>query len=155
MNRRLATILLTLLVTAGAAPGGTQAAGPNMSMTVDVDFAAGTAPWSATGAIADSGTAIALYHEFGSLSGPSPQWTEREEILFVGRSGSFTIRQQALFVDDGPLLSFGTSHWLVVAGSGAYAGLRGRGTATIVAHWDTETLDIAIVGSLAFDDRMR
>jgi hypothetical protein len=157
MNCRAAAILLTLAGVASiaaAAPVVAYAGGPNMSMTVHVDFGSRTARWSASGVLADEGSAAALYQKFASLSGPSPQWTEREEILFVGRSGSFTIRQQALFVDASPVLSFGKSHWIVVAGTGAYSSLRGHGTATIVGHWDAGTIDIALVGTLDVDPRM-
>jgi hypothetical protein len=158
MNRRAAAILVILAGVASiaaAAPVVASAAGPNTSMTVHVDFGAGTARWSSSGAVADEGSAAALYQKFGSPSGPSPQWTEREGIIFVGRAGSFTIRQQALFVDESPVLSFGTSHWIVIAGTGTYSSLRGHGTASIVGHWDAGTIDVALVGTLDFGDRMR
>jgi hypothetical protein len=154
MNRRTATIVLTLagvLSVTAAAPVVAAAGGPNMSMTVHVDFGAETAMWSASGVVTDEGSAAALYHKFGSLSGPSPQWTEREEILFVGRDGSFTIRQEALFVDESPVLSYGTSHWIVVAGTGAYSSLCGHGTAVIEGHWDAGTIDIELLGTLRRD----
>jgi hypothetical protein len=156
MNRRAATLFLALAgiaFTAVAAPAVTYAGGPNMAMTVHVDFGAETATWSATGALDDEGSAAALYHKFGSLSGPSPEWTEREAIVFVGGNGSFTIRQQALFVDAGPVTSFGTSHWIVIGGSGGYSGLSGHGTATIVGHWDVGTIDITLVGTLNFTEK--
>jgi hypothetical protein len=154
MNRRVATLLLALAAiafTTVAAPAATYAGSANVSMAVHVDFGAGTATWSATGALNDDGSAAALYHRFASLSGPSPEWTEGEAIVFVGRVGSFTIKQQALFVDESPVLSLGTSHWIVIDGTGAYSSLRGHGSATIQGRWDAGTIDVALLGTLRLD----
>jgi hypothetical protein len=158
MKRRAVTILLTLagiaLIAVAAPAAVAQAAVSNTTIAVHVDFA-GTSSWSSAGAFADEGWVAPLSQRFGSPFGPSPEWTAHEEILFVGRAGSFTIRQQALMVDMSPVLSTGTSHWVVWSGTGTYAGLRGHGTAAVEVHWDVGTLDVAVVGTFDLHDPMR
>ena len=158
MQHRAATIVLTLagiaFTTAAGPTAVARAAGANTTIAVHVDFA-GTATWSSAGAFVDEGWVMPLSQRFGSDRGPSPQWTIHEEILFVGRSGTFTIRQQGVMIDLSPVLTRGTSHWLVGSGAGFYTGLRGHGTAAIEAHWDIGTLDIAVAGTFDLNDPMR
>jgi len=120
------------------------------TITVHVDFETGGS-WSSSGSLVDAGTVVPLSQRFGSPLGPSPQWTAHEDILFTGQAGSFTIRQHTLLVDTSPLVSLGTSNWVVRSGTDAYLGLQGHGTATIEAHWDAGTLDILLIGQLDVD----
>jgi hypothetical protein len=90
-------------------------------------------PWSATGAIVDSGT----YHRSdvqltASGSRPSAGDSIHETDTFTGSGRStFTIRVQGLFA----LTSAGdccdlSGQWTAAGGTGKYAGLQGQGTFT-------------------------
>jgi hypothetical protein len=120
-----------------------------VTMAVHVDFPTGGL-WSSSGALVDEGTVVPLSQRFGSLFAPSPQWTAHEEILFTGQAGSFTMQQQALLIDVNPNLSVGTTHWVIVSGTGAYAELHGRGTGAVTIRWDAGTLDVTVVGKIHF-----
>ena len=149
-TRLVLAIAVALAMACGSVPaalaGEQMATSDQIAITVHVEFATGFTHWSSSGALFDEGTVAPLHQVFGSALPPSPQWTIHEDILFSGQAGSFTIRQQALFIDLTPTLSVGTSRWVVRSGTGAYAGLHGHGTGTLTVHWDVGTLDITVVG---------
>jgi hypothetical protein len=144
--RKTAAFLVALTAACFILPATAAAEGrPSVAtIIVHVDFAGGSA-WSSTGAFADGGTVAPLGQR---LTGQPPRWVAHEAIHFVGQDGSFTIRQQAIGIDPSPILSVGTSRWVVDSGTGGYDGMRGRGTGIIIFRWDAGTLDVLLTGEV-------
>lgn len=143
--RRLIGIIAVALVFGSVAPTAVAGQPDDVTITVHADFMSGSAFWSSTGAVVDHGTLVAV----GQRLGPHvPQWTAHEDLRFTGQAGTFTLQQQARGVDLSPILSVGTSRWVVRSGSGAYADLGGEGTGELVFHWDAMTLDATLTGRM-------
>ena len=83
-----------------------------------------TGPWEAEGAISDHGTFV---RTGAAVSPPNAGFlnvrTAREEFLFTGTEGTFTVNAQESSVGDQ------TRVWEIGAGTGAYAATSGHGTA--------------------------
>jgi hypothetical protein len=79
-----------------------------------------TGPWDASGAINDSGTYVKTG---GAGSPPDASFfnteTVREEFLFTGSQGTFTIHAEER--------AFGPGVWQIEPGTGAYAATSGHG----------------------------
>ncbi len=86
-------------------------------------------PWSASGAIQDSGTYLRTdVDPTGSVFNSPRVGSVHDTVTFTGSSGStFTIQNQGLFIGCCNL----TGHWSVDGGTGGYAGLLGQGTLTL------------------------
>ena len=88
----------------------------------------GSCRFIASGAINDAGTIIIsdFLHE-NALYSPvvgTFQWTR----TFIGEHGSITIRlQSSVHVPDEPCVLNEAGHWIIIAGTGDYAGLQGEG----------------------------
>jgi len=105
----------------------------------DVTITAGltptnSGPWSATGALQDSGTYLRTdVDPTGSIFHSPRVGSVHDTVTFTGISGStFTIQNQGLLT----LNSAGaccnlTGQWMVDGGTGLYAGALGQGTLTL------------------------
>jgi len=91
-------------------------------------------PWSATGAIQDSGTYLRTDVDLtGSIFRSPTVGSIHDTITFTGSSGStFTIHNQGLFTlnETGGCCNL-TGDWSVDGGTGVYASLLGQGTLTL------------------------
>jgi voltage-gated potassium channel Kch len=140
--RRLSFVgvcLTPVLLLLGAA-GTPAAASTSVPVTIQDTVIIGpfTGTWSASGGISDSGT----------LTQPTDHLVDNGQIRIVrdmtGSQGTITLR-----IDLSLSGQESTGHWVVIAGTGAYAALHGQGTDSgIVANGVvTETL----TGSVHFD----
>ena len=139
------TSVLVFLFLAGA---GTPAmASTSVPVTIQSTIIVGpfTGTWSASGGISDSGT----------LAENPVNFVGNGELHIVravtGSLGTFTLRIDSKAVSQEPNgnVDF-TGHWVVIAGTGAYADLHGQGTRNAVVDTSgvvTETL----TGSVHFD----
>jgi hypothetical protein len=109
--------------------------------------------FTAAGAINDSGAATATFRVVptkdgcGTLTGPH---------TYVGSSGTITVFTKGVlcpYPPPTPPRSFATGTWRVIAGSGAYTGLRGRGRVIATADFGTGEITIAREGEVERDDR--
>jgi len=97
------------------------------AVTVHVDLIAGSDTWTASGAITDSGTSE--FSRFFRTAIPSPSvGVSHADIVFEGAAGSFTLRSQSLQHD----LFTAEGTWVVLGGTGAYAGIYGEGKVSFV-----------------------
>ena len=140
--KRLALIgVLVLLSAATLALASASSATTGQAVTINSQIVVGpfTGTWTATGALADSGT---LVEPSVNFVGNGQLHIER---VFTGTQGTITIRIQSTLVGPGTF----TGYWVVVSGTGAYANLHGEGlrAATINAGIVTETL----TGDVHFD----
>jgi hypothetical protein len=137
----LASVLLSL-GTAGTPALASTSVPVTIHSTVIVGPFTGT--WSASGGINDSGT---LAETTVNFVGNGQLHIVRD---VTGSQGTFTLRidSTAVAVEPNGNVDF-TGHWVVIAGTGAYADLHGQGTRTAVADHGvvTETL----TGSVHFD----
>lgn len=102
----------------------------------------------ATGAIDDSGTVSSVLLIAAALPAPvvgTAQWLK----TFEGQKGSFTIRLQSLvtFVGDS-LQAPETGHWVLVDGTGVYAGLLGQGAESGIRDYGAQSLDAILTGQV-------
>lgn len=104
--------------------------------------------FTATGAITDSGTVTLDFVRATAL--PSPTVGTAQYVrTFHGQAGSLTILLNSMitFTDD-PTLADEQGHWLIVSGTGAYAGLLGQGTESGVRDFVNQSLDAAYTGQV-------
>jgi hypothetical protein len=136
------TSVLLFLGTAGTTALASTSVPVTIHSTIVVGLFTGT--WSASGGINDSGTAVE----------PTVNLVGNGELHIVrdvtGSKGTFTLRIDSKLVaiePDGSHVF--TGHWVVIAGTGAYADLHGQGTrsAVVTNGVVTETL----TGSVHFD----
>jgi hypothetical protein len=134
--------LLLLIVAAGPA-----AATPGTPVRITSSVVVGpfTGTWSAVGGIADSGTLVE----------PRVNFVGNGELhinrLVTATAGTFTLRidSKAIFEQDGSVDFSG--RWVVIAGTGMYAGLRGEGTRAAQIAADSDVVVETLTGSVHFD----
>jgi hypothetical protein len=141
--KRMALIGLLVLLSAATlvlAPASPATTGQGVTINSQIVVGPFTGTWTASGAIADSGTLVEPYVNF---VGNGQLHIER---VFTGTQGTITIRIQSTLVGD--TLTF-TGYWVVVSGTGAYANVHGEGlrAATLTNGIVTETL----TGNVHFD----
>jgi hypothetical protein len=136
----LAGICLTSVLFVLAAAGAPAMASTSVPVTIQSTIIIGpfTGTWSASGGISDS----------GSLAENPVNFVGNGELHIVravtGSLGTFTLRIDSKAVSQEPNgnVDF-TGHWVVIAGTGAYADLHGLGTRNAVVDTNgvvTETL---------------
>ncbi len=136
------TPVLLLLGTAGAPAIASTSVPVTIQSTVMIGPHTGT--WSASGGISDAGTLVDVSDH---LVGNGQIHVVRD---VTGSLGTFTLRIDGSVTGVQPDGSIDfTDNWVVIAGTGGYAELRGQGTGSaVVAHGVvTETL----TGSVHFD----
>lgn len=120
------------------------AAAPPQDVTISSTFVAvgdltsgtTTGTFSISGAITDGGalTGDYIFAGLGHLKTGSPNAIDADQTL-IGEEGTISIAIVGLY---GPFVdgvTTGSGRWLVVGGSGAYAGLRGEGSWTATADF--------------------
>jgi hypothetical protein len=136
------TPVLLLLGTAGTPAAASTSVPVTIQSTVMIGLHTGT--WSASGGINDSGTLVDVSDH---LVGNGQIHVVRD---VTGSQGTFTLRIDGSVTGVQPDGSIDfTDLWVVIAGTGGYAELRGQGTGSaVLAHGVvTETL----AGSVHFD----
>jgi len=138
----LATPVLLLLGTAGAPAAASTSVPVTIQSTVMIGPHTGT--WSASGGISDTGTLVDVSDH---LVGNGQIHVVRD---VTGSLGTFTLRIDGSVTGVQPDGSIDfTDNWVVIAGTGGYAELRGQGTgnAVLARGVVTETL----TGGVHFD----
>ena len=131
MRRKSIVVIAALAVAVLFALAQIASAGTPVSTaftTTEASIGAGHGTFSASGAVADSGTFTADLVAFGA--GRSPMvGTGHYLVVFNGEKDSLTLRAQVVFRPTAdPLVFEDVGRWVIVGGSGAYAGLHGEGT---------------------------
>src|SRR5262245_60556169 len=91
------------LTAASAASLLSQEKSGEVTLTLNVDLAADTRTWTATGAIEDSGTAATVWVQFGALKSPVRSVVQIDTLFTsVDGTGTFTIRRTIIERADGP-----------------------------------------------------
>jgi hypothetical protein len=131
----LVALLLPLVATANQ---GRDVAIEMEGTLVGPTTVAGT--WTATGAIADSGTYV---EEAEFLPGRKLRGVK----TLVGAKGTIVLRAKASYVFSTPTrLTFsGGGHWEILSGTGAYAGLVGGGNPAVEGSGDLATGVVQVV----------
>lgn len=140
----VASILVSLV-----AVGGQVAATTPQDVTITQhSMRGGPSTFVAGGAIDDFGP-ITL-DSFHASAIPSPVVGTGHFIrTYHGRAGSFTIQLQTLLTPtDVPWLWHEAGHWVLVEGTGAYAGLRGEGVESGTRDFRANTLDVVFTGQV-------
>lgn len=102
----------------------------------------------ASGAIVDSGSISTELIRATALPAPVVG-TAHYVRTFVGHSGSLTIRLQTIIgPTDVPWLWHEEGQWVVISGSGAYAGLMGDGRESGTRDFANQSLDVVYEGQL-------
>ncbi|HZD17734.1 MAG TPA: hypothetical protein VE669_06305 [Actinomycetota bacterium] len=110
-----------------------------------------TATWSSTGAIADSGIDEVDGSILTGFENPGNVTFHDFDTTRIGEHGSFSIRRQSILKDvDGPILRF-EDRWVIVAGTGAYAGAHGHGTGITSVNLATGEIVGMDSGEVHFD----
>lgn len=140
MRKIIGTAVAAILI---GAPATARATAPEV-VTIEVERPAEV--WSASGAIADAGT---FADERIVFTG---SFTLHGFRTFIGSDGTFTARADVRIVPTAQPGIFGvTGVWAVVAGTGGYRDLRGRGTIAETFDADAGTVVGVWEGSVHFD----
>jgi hypothetical protein len=128
-SRVLSNAVLAFFLAVMALGGGSPsvlASAPQDVTIVAVLTPGDSGPWSATGAINDSGTWFRTDLLLTGSIFHSPTFSSgHDSVVMIGADGSsFTLDNQVLF--DG-CCGF-TGEWVIAAGTGIYAGLQGQGS---------------------------
>jgi hypothetical protein len=144
----LAVVLASLVaVTAPVAASGRQA------ITIETTKPFGPVPgtFSATGALAVSGTMVNLGLVFSGIGAPTFAITH-PTILFTGTGGTFTIKAQIVeTVTADPLVLSDTGTWTIIDGTGEYSELHGQGTVTGTADDNIGLISRTYEGTVQLD----
>ena len=102
----------------------------------------------ASGAINDAGSTLTDSLKATAL--PSPVVGTAQYVkTFHGQAGSLTIQLESMIrPTDVPWLWHEEGHWVVVSGTGAYAGLTGQGSEVGTRNYATNSLDVVYTGQL-------
>ncbi len=102
----------------------------------------------ATGAITDEGTVETRLVRATAL--PSPVVGTAQYVrTFTGAKGSFTIRLNSMITGtDDPWLFDEQGHWVIVSGTGDYAGLLGQGRESGTRDFANQSLDALYTGQV-------
>jgi hypothetical protein len=139
----LAALVLLSAATLALAPASSATTGQAVTINSQIVLGPFTGTWTATGAIADSGTLIE----------PIVNFVDSHQLhierVFTGAQGTITIRIQSTVTGVVGGTGYFTGNWVVVSGTGAYANLHGEGlrAATATSGIVTETL----TGNVHFD----
>lgn len=102
----------------------------------------------ATGAITDGGTVTTEFVQATALTSPTVG-TAQYVKTFHGLSGTLTIRLNSMIKGTSdPLLFDETGKWVIVSGTGAYAGLLGEGEETGIRDFGHQALDAVYTGQV-------
>ena len=128
----LAVALAVVLSVVVSAPIANAGSAPQ-SVTIDTHKQLGpfTGTWTATGALSDGGSFASVAATFGASGAPTFH-TLHVVYRFTGTEGTFDIRAdlQEGPTAENPDIWYSEGTWSVVAGTGAYASLRGQGRVT-------------------------
>ncbi len=154
MGKLLAAGALSLLMVVAVPATGTATPPEDLFMVAHGSLdPTVTATWSATGAIVDSGIdqvdgsiltgfenpGNVTFHDFGTTR--------------IGLDGSFTLRRQSIlkdFDEETAILHF-EDRWVIVSGTGAYAGAHGHGTGVTTVNLVTGEIVGMDSGEVHFD----
>jgi hypothetical protein len=136
----VAPMLLVAASPSTAAPGRLQSsseirvviAGTNDTFDVTDGSLVGTGTFKASGAIADKGTALGYRTVKGDFDSPNGALITLRYVT-KGRQGTITF---VVKIDT----KAETARWRIASGTGAYKGLRGKGTESENARWTVSTL---------------
>jgi hypothetical protein len=154
--RRILSAIASMAVALGLASPAVSAAPPTPVEIVahPCSFAPETGEWSASGAITDSGT---FARSDLAVSPPNAGLFEartyREEFVFTGFQGTFTVRaEERTSAPEGQ-----TGVWQIAAGTGAYAEVSGHGESFFAATpgpscWGPITFTFTLTGVLGKAD---
>jgi len=102
----------------------------------------------ATGAITDGGTVTTDFVQATALTSPTVG-TAQYVKTFHGLAGKLTIRLNSMIKGTSdPALFDETGNWVIVSGSGAYAGLLGEGKELGVRDFGHQSLDAVYTGQV-------
>jgi len=150
--RRTALVVITCVVAASSSRSSW--ASPPQDVTIaTIRYRGSPGTFTATGAIADSGSFSTLDLHFGGIGAPDFLLVHAT-LLFEGSEGSFTLKMQlkeSATSDPNVLSGHGT--WEVISGTGAYADLHAGGTVDGITDETVEPalFDRTYTGSAHFD----
>ena len=102
--------------------------------------------FSASGAIVDAGLVAGVLVHAGAPNSPVTG-TAQYDVALHGANGTLTVRLQArLSLTDVPWQLREEGEWVVVAGTGAYAGARGQGRTIGIRDYALQSLDLTYTG---------
>jgi uncharacterized protein YdeI (BOF family) len=141
----LALVVLLSAATLALAPASPATSGQAVTINSQIQTGPFTGTWTATGAIADSGTLIepnVIFVGNGQL---------HIERVFTGAQGTITIRIESTLT--GVVGDTGTfnGHWVVVSGTGAYINLHGQGLRAATIDLNTGIVTETLTGDAHFD----
>ena len=145
--RRFALLALVVLLSAATltlAPASPATSGQAVTINSQIQTGPFTGTWTATGAIADSGTLIEPKVNFVG----SQLHIER---VFTGAQGTITIHIQSTLTSVVGDTGTFTGHWVVISGTGAYANLHGRGLRAATIDLNTGIVTETLTGDGHFD----
>lgn len=154
MRRMLAAGALSLLMVAAVPATGLATPPEDLFMEAHGSLdPTVTATWSSTGAIVDSGIdqvdgsvltgfgnpGNVTFHDFGTTR--------------IGEHGSFTFRRQSILkdVDEEAGILYFEDRWVIVSGTGDYAGAHGHGTGVTTVNLVTGEIVGMDSGEVHFD----
>ena len=144
MNRTVASSIVMILACA-AHSGASSALEP---VRIEHHATPALGEFTATGAIEDEGLATrdeALFAAIGSPTVGAGQFV----YTFHGQLGSLTVRLQWLLTaTEVPSIGHVDGRWVVISGTGAYAGLRGQGDYVATLDFLAMTRDAVFTGRL-------
>jgi hypothetical protein len=150
-KRLLLAVSLVLAVGALVVPLASSHDSGRITIGVRLNFAqpeaAGT--FAACCAFTDSGTATA---EITRYDPEGDHFRFEATNTFVGSDGSFTLRLRGVTGPAESEVHVARARWVVVGGTGAYAGMEGRGTLTAVTDQTTGELTAIDKGHVSLDD---
>ena len=140
----LALVVLLSAATLALAPASPATTGQAVAINSQIQTGPFTGTWTATGAIADSGTLIEPNVNFrgGQL---------HIERVFTGAQGTITIHIQSTLTSVVGDTGTFTGHWVVVSGTGAYANLHGHGLRAATINVNTGIVTETLTGEVHFD----
>ena len=124
-------------------PVTTASATPPASITIETFRLQGSpGTFSISGAVSDAGTFTTLSVHVSAIH--APQFlVVHATYLFVGDLGSFTLRLQLVErLTANPSILVGSGTWVLLEGTGAYAGARAQGEIHGTADHTTEPLQL-------------
>ena len=137
-----------ILVSAGSSAGNPTERRPQVITIVQHSGLNGPNTFVATGAINDLGAVVLDSVRATAL--PSPVVGTAHYIrTYYGAEGTLTLQMQTLLqATEVPWLWAETGHWVIVEGTGAYAGLQGAGEESGIRDFSTQTLVAVFEGKV-------
>jgi hypothetical protein len=134
--------LLALLILAsdGSSAANSAGSGPQAITIVQHSGLSGPNTFVATGAVNDLG-AVVLDSVLATALPAPVVGTAHYIRTYYGAAGTFTVQMQTLLTPtDVPWLWAETGHWVIIEGTGAYAGLQGAGEESGIRDFLAQTL---------------